>query len=96
MICTVCNSDIADICEECHKKAHEAERARLLAIVRAEYEYWNKAESDMDLESDMALAGIGACANIIAAFGGQLAPWHKKDELDRFEEAKMYHGKLSQ
>lgn len=46
----------------------------LRAIIRKEMDYWNA------LDSDLAIGAVGACANILAASFGILAPWHKPKE----------------
>lgn len=44
----------------------------IIAIVRAEYEYWKKSPGDI------GISAVGACANILAAIEGFRAPWHPK------------------
>jgi len=70
--------------ERAVRAAVQAERERLLQIAWAEYAYWRDAEEagDPDGTSGLILDGIqmgamGAAANLVAAFAGHLAPWHK-------------------
>ena len=60
------------------------------AIVLAEYNYWNK------VDDVIAIAAVGACANIYAALKGFPAPWHKEYQRKPNDETGIEATRLSQ
>jgi hypothetical protein len=74
-----------------------AERLRMLKILMAEYAYWREAElasgerAIEDVCDGIQMGAMGAIANVVAALGGHLAPWHRLalEEPDRPQEVAL-------